>query len=231
MVNSRTLRPVGRRESLGFLVDSVEGSRCRRAAFTLIELILVMGLLAVVMALAAPSLSKFFQGRKLESEAQRFVALTRYAQNRAVSDGVPMILWVDRTEGTYGLREQDRYKVETIQAESPWYARKGHGSVETREPDLRLTESLRFELADNGRTNGRIVTIRFLPDGAVDETSLRALLIERENRQSGQAGETQSESIWIAKSVDQSRYEIIDQTNAWERLYGPDQNASGLYVR
>ena len=231
MVKSGTLRPAGVLNPLRLLVESVKGSRRRTVAFTLIELILVMGLLAVVMALAAPSLSKFFQGRKLESEARRFVALTRYAQNRAVSDGVPMILWVDRTEGTYGLREQDRYQVETIQAESPWYARKDHGAVETREPDLRLTESLRFELADNGRTNGRIVTIRFLPDGAVDETSLRALLIERENRQSSQAGDTQSESIWIAKSVDQSRYEIIDQTNAWERLYGPEQNASGLYVR
>lgn len=231
MAESRTFQPDEAPAPVRRLAEYAGSGRRHKRAFTLIEFILVMALLAVVMAMAAPSLSNFFRGRKLESEARRFVALTRYAQNRAVSDGLPMILWVDRTEGTYGLREQDRYSVETIQVESPWYDRKGYGVVETREPDLRLAENLRFELADNGRTNGRIVTIRFLPDGAVDETSLRALLIERESRQSGGIGSPRSKAIWIAKSLDQSRYEIIDQTNAWERLYGPLQNTSGLYVR
>ena len=66
--------------------------------FTLVELILVMVLLAIVIAVAAPSLSQFFHSRSLESEAQRFMALTRAAQARAVSEGVPMVVWLATQE-------------------------------------------------------------------------------------------------------------------------------------
>src|SRR5689334_18148384 len=55
-----------------------------KRAFTLIELILVMALLAIVMAVSAPALSNFMRGRTLDSEARRFVSLTRYGQSRAV---------------------------------------------------------------------------------------------------------------------------------------------------
>src|SRR5207249_1124035 len=72
-------------------------------AFTLIELILVMALLAVVLAISAPSLSRFFRSRSLDSEARRFMALTRAAQSRAVSEGVPMVLWLATKEHAYGL--------------------------------------------------------------------------------------------------------------------------------
>jgi len=44
-----------------------------RRGLTLIELILVMGLLAMVMALAAPRLSRFFEGRTLQEEARRLL--------------------------------------------------------------------------------------------------------------------------------------------------------------
>src|SRR5262249_35221447 len=64
-------------------------------AFTLIELILVMTLLAIVLAIASPALSRFFKGRGLDNEARRFLALTRHAQSRAVGEGVPMVLWFD----------------------------------------------------------------------------------------------------------------------------------------
>src|SRR5437773_775638 len=48
-----------------------------RRAFTLVELILVMALLGIVLAVSAPSLSNFFHGRTLDSEARRLMALTR----------------------------------------------------------------------------------------------------------------------------------------------------------
>jgi prepilin-type N-terminal cleavage/methylation domain-containing protein len=80
-----------------------------RPAFTMIELILVMALLAIVAALASPSLSNFFKGRALDSEARRFMTLTRYAQSRAVTEGVPMLLWMDAEEGRYGLTMEPGY--------------------------------------------------------------------------------------------------------------------------
>src|SRR5882672_515047 len=78
-------------------------------AFTLIELILVMALLSIVLAVSAPALSGFFNGRTIDSEARRLVSLTRYGQSRAVSEGVPTILWIDARKNTYGLRTQTGY--------------------------------------------------------------------------------------------------------------------------
>src|SRR5438270_8363826 len=74
----------------------VRSNEQRRArAFTLVELILVMTLLLIVMCVALPSLKGFFRGRNLDSEARRFLSLARYGQSRAVSEGVPMVLWID----------------------------------------------------------------------------------------------------------------------------------------
>lgn len=88
-----------------------------RAAFTLIELILVMTLLAIVLAIASPALSKFFKGRNLDNEARRFLALTREAQARAVSEGVPMVLWFDSEARTYGLNADKTFVEEDAKAE------------------------------------------------------------------------------------------------------------------
>ena len=72
-------------------------------AFTLVELVVVMTLLVTVIALASPSLAGFFRGRAVDAEARRFMSLTRLGQSRAASEGVPVILWVDTAQHTYGL--------------------------------------------------------------------------------------------------------------------------------
>ena len=74
--------------------------------FTLIELMLVLTLLLIVIGVAFPSLQHFFRGRNLDSEARRFLSLTRYGQSRAVSEGVPMVLWIDARNRD--LRTRDR---------------------------------------------------------------------------------------------------------------------------
>ena len=70
---------------------------------------MVMTLLVVVVAIAAPSLAGFFRGRALDSEARRLLSLTRQGQSRAASGGVPMVLWVDSAQRTYGLEEDSSY--------------------------------------------------------------------------------------------------------------------------
>src|SRR5262245_35533325 len=107
-------------------------ARSRRAqAFTLIELIRVMARLAVVLAVSAPALSKFFKGRTLDSEARRFVSLTRYGQSRAVSEGMPMMLWIDPKERTYGLQEETTYT-----------------DLDTKAVDFQLGKALEIEVTD-----------------------------------------------------------------------------------
>ncbi|MGZ4974921.1 MAG: prepilin-type N-terminal cleavage/methylation domain-containing protein, partial [Limisphaerales bacterium] len=97
-------------------------------AFTFIELILVLVLIAVVLSLVFPSLKGFFRARNLDSEAQRFLALTRYGQSRAVSEGVPIILWMDPQAKSYGLQ---------VQA--------GYGANDTKQRQYHLDESLQLQ--------------------------------------------------------------------------------------
>jgi type II secretion system protein H len=72
-------------------------------AFTLVELLLVLALLVVITSLVAPAMSNFIRARALDSEARRLFALMHAGQSRAVSEGLPMMLWVDEKQGAYGL--------------------------------------------------------------------------------------------------------------------------------
>jgi type II secretion system protein H len=141
---------------------------CSTAAFTLIELVLVLALLLIVLSVAFPSLQGFFRGRNLDSEAKRFLALTRYGQSRAVSEGLPMELWIDPKQGTYGLRAQTGYAEPDTDAR--WY---------------RLDQGLKLQIVPSptgpllqsnlwtqgARAIGSTPPIRFLPDGFIAETS------------------------------------------------------------
>ena len=166
-------------------------------AFTLIELILVMCLLAVVLSLMFPSLKGFFRGRNLDSEAQRFLALTRYGQSRAISEGVPMILWMDPQGRAYGLEAQA-----------------GYGLNDTRPKQFQLDESLQLQpqLAVAGLiTQSNLWTqirkassrpeIRFLPDGTISESSPNRILISQDK----------DDALWITETTNHLRYDITHQ--------------------
>src|ERR1044071_2714649 len=85
------------------------GAPRRRQAFTLIELIFVLALLAICAVFVTASMGSFFRGRALNFEARRLLSLTHYAQSRAVSEGTPVILWINPAESTYGLTTQASY--------------------------------------------------------------------------------------------------------------------------
>lgn len=128
---------------------------------TLIELILVMAVLATVLAIAAPSLSRFFSGRDLQEEVRRFVALTKFARSEAVSRSVMMVLWVDPEERSYGLAPQGALAAES----SP-------GRV------YRLADGLTFDVEPESLDDLGRATILFWPDGSIDEESVQAVRIE-----------------------------------------------------
>lgn len=100
--SSRTtsqLSPVG-------LVRATEGAR-RQGAFTLIELVLVMGLLALGALMAAPSLGSFLRASTLEHASRRFVALARWARAQAISEARTYRLQVEPADGLYYLMRQE----------------------------------------------------------------------------------------------------------------------------
>jgi Tfp pilus assembly protein FimT len=155
----------------------------------LIELILVMALLAIVTSLAAPSLSRFFRGRTLDSEARQLLSLTHAGQSRAVSAGFPMLLWIDSSQHAYGLQEEG-----TTQ----------NGSAKDADPkaeEFTFDSALQIEAVNASpiSVNGRsLPAIRFQPDGTVDESSPTTLHIVSQN----------GESLWLVQTTNRLSYEI-----------------------
>jgi prepilin-type N-terminal cleavage/methylation domain-containing protein len=72
-------------------------------AFTLIELIIVMVVLAVLLALVAPSLTSSFRGRNLEQAGAQVLAVTEYGRDEAISQGVPVDVWINPANGQFGI--------------------------------------------------------------------------------------------------------------------------------
>lgn len=155
-----------------------------------------MALLVIVLSVAAPSLSTFFRGRTLDAEARRFLALTRYGQSRAVSEGVPMLLWIDARAQRYGLEaetgtsEVDRKALE--------FAVDQNLELEVERAPVRMTSTL--PTAATGTTRD-LLTIRFTPEGFISDTSPERVLFRR--------GE--DDLLWVGQSQHRLYYEI--QTN------------------
>ena len=158
----------------------------REGGFTLIELILVMMLLIIMVTIVTPRLTSFFNGRKLDSEVRRFVTLTHYAQSRAVSDGVPMLLWVDSKAGTYGLQQES-----------------GYNSSDTKAEEFAVADGLKINV---GKTASKVSGsaakhpgFRFSPDGnTVTATSVSGVSFQ----------EGDFSPVWVMPSANGLSYEV-----------------------
>lgn len=164
------------------------------SGFTLIELILVMTIMLVVLGVSYPSLKGFFHGHNIEYEARRFMALTRDAQSQAVSDGVPMILWVNPKQGTYGLQPQQGYS--TASSNMLQYAVDPEVRVEISAPPTGVTTSNIW--SQTLPSSAAQALIRFLPDGFVSETSPQKIIFRQGDR----------DVIGITETTNRLRYEI-----------------------
>ena len=189
----RSFSDFGVRASFGFRPSAL-GSFGR--GFTLIELILVMALLATILAVSAPSLSRFFRSRGLESEAMRFLALTRAAQSRAVAEGVPMVLWFDTKERTYGLNADKSYVEDDPKAEE-------FKVDETLELDLRYSPdavaiSRTSAFQNEKQATSGLYTLHFNPDGFVSLSSPETVVIRQ----------GKDDELWVSQSRNRLNYEI-----------------------
>jgi type II secretion system protein H len=77
------------------------------AAFTLIELIIVMVIICTALAIAAPSLSGWNRGSRLRDSSDQFLALTRWARTQAIANSQTYRLNVDSQTGHYWVTAQD----------------------------------------------------------------------------------------------------------------------------
>jgi type II secretion system protein H len=193
------------------------GSDPASRGFTLIELILVMALLVVVLSIAAPSLSRFFRGRDLESEAHRFLALTRYGQNLAVSEGIPYLLWIDRENREYGLRaELSLDDIEEEESHEPLVYSLARGLqlemaqqvTELTMPATNTLQSLTHASYTPWKRSlllvGNLPTIRFTSEGFISETSPQAVGF----REGEAKADKQDALLWVGQNRTRLNFEI-----------------------
>jgi len=156
----------------------------KRAGFTLVELILVLALLATLLAVSAPSLARSFHGRNLERAGAALLAASEYARSEAVSQGAPMLLWIDAESGSFGVEPDAGYPAANPARAEAW----------------RLAPEVRFEPFQSGTSqNGRAVAATFQPEGTLDAASVEGV---RLTHQSG-------ESLTLSKTDDGDGYRLV----------------------
>ena len=166
----------------------------RWRAFTLVELLLVLALLAIGASLSAPQLAAFFRGRTLDNEARRLLSLTHLGAARAAAEGRPISLWFDPPSGRYGLTAFDDARSPDTRAQTF-----------TLDPELQLVLSFTGEAPPYADplflTSDRTATpgIRFEPDGTLDSGSLQRVTLRQGT----------STAIDLALTDDGLRYELL----------------------
>lgn len=159
-------------------------SRTNCTAFTLVELIIVMMVLAVTAALAAPLLSRSVRARNLSEEAGRFVALTEYAREEAVSQGIPMVVWVDQNAQTFGVEPKEGFEGDP-----------------SRNRDFALNPDVFFKIDRVLMSAGVAHAAEFAPDGSPSVASVDA--VEMTDRF--------GEALSVVRTEDRWSYEIVKE--------------------
>jgi Tfp pilus assembly protein FimT len=158
-------------------------------AFTLIELVLILSLLVVITSIAAPAVSRFIRGRALDTETRRLYALMHLAQSRAVSEGMPMVLWVDDKTGSYGVAADAS-------------GQNGDPKAENLTMDSALAISVLNTGTGVATTFNSLPAIRFQADGTVDENSPQTLKLT----------DSDGFSRWLTETRLRTGYEITDSS-------------------
>ena len=152
--------------------------------FTLVELIIVMTMLAIVAAIAMPSLSRSMRQRNLDGEATRLLALTEYGRDEAVSQGVPMIVWIDAKSQRYGIEPKA-----------------GFDADEARARDYAMSPDVQIEITKAPASGGIVGAMEFGPDGALTTSSVESVrLVDRFKS-----------AITVSRTTDGWSYELVKE--------------------
>jgi Tfp pilus assembly protein FimT len=153
------------------------------AGFTLVELILVMAVMVTILAFIAPMLRNSFKQRGINQEAVRLLALTEYARNEAVSQGVPTQVWIDPAKGNFGAEAMPGYDGDKESA-GPGTAQ-GATDTAVRVKEYALPADTHFDtLKSTQRTaEGYVQVIEFNPDGTpTTETGIDSIrIVDKDN--------------------------------------------------
>lgn len=165
-----------------------------RAAFTMVELVIVMTIMVIVVSIVAPTLKGFLKGRNLDNEAQRFLAMTRLGQSRAVAEGTPVDMWMNVRQGRYGLAAMGGF---TETKTNEWNFTLDENVQMAASQSRGMLTTSNFWTQSSVRGNGQPV-IRFQPDGFISENSPQTIKFRQ----------GQDPEIWIVENANHQRYDI-----------------------
>lgn len=122
----------------GITVTSLVGKNS--PAFTLIELVLVLLVLAISSLIVIPNIEKGMQDRSVRGSALSLAAVARDLRSRALNEGLPQQLVIDPTQGSYRV---------------------------ARDNEVQLPPDVKFSQIGGGETlNGGVRTFYFFPNGS-----------------------------------------------------------------
>jgi len=169
-----------------------------------------MALLVVAVSMVSPRLSDFLRGRAIESEARRLLAVTHAARSRAITEGRPVLLWLESGTGTYGLERADAGRSGDPQAQEFTPDDNVRVSFDRSQRLIGQTPNgvpapmvlpgpsgLRRSAAGMATTR-QGPSIRWAPDGTIDEDSPNAIRVE----------DAAGAVLWLVEASDRRRYEI-----------------------
>lgn len=141
-----------------------------RTAFTLIEIMVVVAIIAVLSAMAAPSLMDSYGNATLRSETQRLFDTTRYAQRMAVIKQRTLRLVLIPEDPEHDGRSSYHLELATTDLDEPeTYTKATGGAVKPAvlPEGVRVVDVIRdpeaMELAGDEQ-----IALRFFPDGSAD---------------------------------------------------------------
>jgi Tfp pilus assembly protein FimT len=164
-----------------------------------------MTVMVAALAISAPLLAKFFRGRTLDCEMRRLLSLTHAAQSRAISEGIPMRLWLNLQQGTYGLQEDPGWVEKDPKAEQFKLDDDLHIEIipAATARVVSVRDGASATAASRANATG-IPELRFLPDGSFEDTNPRALRVYDRN----------GISQWLTLSRNRMHYEIRNEFNS-----------------
>ena len=115
-----------------------------------------------------------------------------------MSEGVPVVLWMNPKQGTYGLQPQMGYTTATSNVLQ--FAVDPEVRIEVAPPPTGVTDSNLW--TQTLPSSGTQAMIRFLPDGFVSETSPQRIIFHQAK-----------DVIGITETTNRLRYEIDQNQN------------------
>ncbi len=145
-----------------------------------------MAVLTILLGLAAPSLSSSFRAHHLAQAGAQVLAVTEYGRDEAVSQGVPMVIWLNAATGEYGVN-----------------AKPGFPGDATRDKRYSLGSELHFDSAASAAPSGdQLNAAEFSPDGTLTPASISAVRIVDDNKA----------SVAVTQTPDGYGYELGKET-------------------